>query len=209
MRHNLIILLLLLIPLSGGNNNMADWKELNKLSSEELAKIKYNDPRLDSFASTVEERYNLPSGLIEAVKNAGERSNTSQTSPKGAKGVMQFMDSTRKIYAHDYNDPMASIDAAGRYFKDLLNQYDGNVKAAVSAYNGGTKAGKAVLAGQEAPSAETRNYWTRLQQYMDKKTSVQQATPAVTSNETVMDKVGRVMHGELASDVFGGKKKGK
>lgn len=185
---------------------MADWTELNTLSPQELAKIKYNDPRLDSFASAVEERYQLPPGLIEAVKNAGERTQTGQVSPKGAKGVMQFMDSTRKIYDHDYNDPRASINAAGMYFRDLLKQYNGNVKAAISAYNGGTKAGKAVLAGQEPPAAETRNYLGRMFTYMEKKTAAQTTQP-VTSNESFMDKAGRVLKGELASDVFDGKKR--
>jgi soluble lytic murein transglycosylase-like protein len=186
---------------------MADWTELNNLSPQELAKIKYNDPRLDSFASAVEERYQLPSGLIEAVKNAGERTQTGQVSPKGAKGVMQFMDATRKTYEHDYNDPRASINAAGMYFRDLLKQYNGNVKAAVSAYNGGTKAGKAVLAGQEPPSAETRNYLGRMFTYMEKKTAAQPQQQPVTSNETFVEKAGRVLKGELVSDVFDGKKR--
>ena len=185
---------------------MADWTELNNLSPQELAKIKYNDPRLDSFASAVEERYQLPPGLIEAVKNAGERTQTGQVSPKGAKGVMQFMDSTRKIYDHDYNDPRASINAAGMYFRDLLKQYNGNAKAAIAAYNGGTKAGKAVLAGQEPPAAETRNYLGRMFTYMEKKTAAQTTQP-VTSNETFLEKTGRVLKGELASDVFDGKKR--
>jgi soluble lytic murein transglycosylase-like protein len=110
---------------------MADWTELNSLSKQELAKVEYNDPRLDSFSTAVEQRYQLPSGLIEAVKNAGERSNTSQVSPKGAKGVMQFMDDTRKAYQHDYNDPRASINAAGMYFKDLLKQYNGNERSTI------------------------------------------------------------------------------
>ena len=186
---------------------MADWTELNNLSPQELAKIKYNDPRLDSFASAVEERYQLPPGLIEAVKNAGERTQTGQVSPKGAKGVMQFMDATRKTYEHDYNDPRASINAAGMYFRDLLKQYNGNVKAAVSAYNGGTKAGKAVLAGQEPPSAETRNYLGRMFTYMEKKTAAQPPQQPVTSNETFVEKAGRVLKGELVSDVFDGKKR--
>jgi len=190
-----------------GNNTMADWTELNKLSPQELAKIQYNDPRLDSFSTAVEQRYQLPPGLIEAVKNAGERSNTNQVSPKGAKGVMQFMDSTRKIYPHDYNNPMESINAAGMYFRDLMKQYNGNAKAAISAYNGGTKAGKAVLAGQDAPSAETRNYWTNIYNYLDKKSATQQQQQPVTSNETFMKKAERVMKGELASDVFEGKKR--
>lgn len=151
------------------DNKAIDWTELTKLPKQELAKVQYNDPRLDSFSTTVEQRYGLPPGLIEAVKNAGERSNTNQVSTKGAKGVMQFMDKTREAYPHDYNNPLESINAAGVYFKDLIKQYDGNVKAAISAYNGGTKAGKAVLAGKEPPSAETRKYWTNIYDYLDAK----------------------------------------
>jgi hypothetical protein len=148
------------------------WKELLSLPPHELEKVAYNDPRLDSFASTVEQRYGLPNGLIEAVKNAGEKSNSTQQSPKGAKGVMQFIDSTRKAYDHDVRDPLASIDAAGKYFKDLLQQYNGNPKAAIAAYNGGTAAGKAVLEGKDAPAEETRSYWKRIQGYMEKKYGV-------------------------------------
>jgi len=187
---------------------MADpWKELVSLPSKELEKIPYNDPRLDAFAQAVELRYNLPPGLIEAVKNAGERTQTTQVSPKGAKGVMQFIDKTREIYPHDYKNPLASIDASGQYFRDLIQQYNGNVKAAVAAYNGGTAAGKAVLSGKEAPAEETRNYWKRLQGYMQKKTETM-APPAQPAEETLMDKVKRVAppavggKGELVSDVF-------
>lgn len=148
---------------------MEQWKELLQVPPHELEKVAYNDPRLDSFAQAVEARYELPPGLIEAVKNAGERSNTSQVSPKGAKGVMQFIDSTRKAYEHDYKNPLASIDAAGRYFKDLMEQYKGNPKAAIAHYNGGTKAAKAVLKGEDIPYEETKQYWTRIQDYMRKR----------------------------------------
>lgn len=133
------------------------------------SKIPYNDPRLDSFAGEVERKYQLPHGLIESVKNAGERTNSWQVSPKGAKGTMQFIDSTRAQYQHDYNDPLASIDASGRYFRDLLKQYNGNARAALAHYNGGTKNGKAVLAGQKPVSEETQGYLRRIQQYMMRK----------------------------------------
>jgi soluble lytic murein transglycosylase-like protein len=189
------------------------WKELAKLPPEELARIPYNDPRLDAFAATVEQRYNLPPGFIEAVKNAGERSNTTQVSSAGAKGVMQFIDSTRKLYPHDYKNPLASIDASGQYFSDLMKQYKGNVKAMVAHYNGGTVAGKAILAGEEAPKEETRNYWKRLQGYMEKKQKVTEApvnaaVPPVAPQDTFMDKVKRAAppflggDGELVSKVF-------
>ncbi len=147
---------------------MGDWTELVQMPPEELAKVKYNDPRLDAFANAVERRYGLPEGLVEAVKNAGERSQTGQTSNKGAKGVMQFIDLTRKAYEHDVNDPLASIDAAGQYFKDLIGRYN-HPMAAIAAYNGGTAAGKKYLAGQELPSKETTNYINRIRTYMESK----------------------------------------
>jgi hypothetical protein len=163
---------------------MADWKEIIKLSPEEKAKVRYNDPRLDAFAAEVEKRYELPPGLIESVKNAGERSQTGQVSSKGAKGVMQFIDRTRKAYDHDVNDPLASIDAAGRYFKDLLKQYEGNPKAAIAAYNGGGVQGKKVLAGEEPTAKETKDYLARIKGYMSKKKVIDSAPEAKESSFT-------------------------
>lgn len=148
---------------------MADWRTINQLSPEEKQKIPYDDPRLDAFSAAVEQRYKLPPGLIESVKNAGERTHTGQVSPAGAKGVMQFIDSTREMYPHDYNDPLASINAAGMYFRDLMKQYKGNARAALSHYNGGTKNGQAVLNTEEPVSEETKNYLRRIQQYMMRK----------------------------------------
>jgi soluble lytic murein transglycosylase-like protein len=87
----------------------------------------------------------------------------------GAKGVMQFIDKTRKSYPHEVDNPLASIDAAGKYFRDLLRQYNGNARAAIAAYNGGTANGKAVLAGQQPVSQETRDYLRRITQYMMRK----------------------------------------
>jgi soluble lytic murein transglycosylase-like protein len=158
-----------------------EWKELAKAPPEELRQIKYDDPRLDSFANVVEERYGLPRDLLVAVKNAGERSNTGQVSRAKAEGVMQFIPSTRKLYPHDVFDPFASIDAAGQYFRDLMKMSEGNVKAAVAHYNGGTKARQAVMGGKEPPSLETRNYWNRIVTYMDSRYPEQPVTPTTTT----------------------------
>lgn len=147
------------------NNN---WQELAR-NPEEYAKVKYNDPRLDSFAHVVEERYGLPKGLLVAIKNAGERSNSNQVSSAGAKGVMQFIDSTRKHYDHDPSNPFASIDAAGRYFSDLMTRYNGNVKAAVTEYNGGVVQANRVAEGGNPTANETQQYLHRIREYMENK----------------------------------------
>jgi soluble lytic murein transglycosylase-like protein len=146
---------------------MSEYADLVK-NPKEWASVKYDDPRLDAFAMDVEKRYNLPTGMIVALKNAGERTNIGQVSPKGAKGVMQFIDSTRKAYPHDVADPFDSIDASGRYMADLVKQYK-NPIAAIAHYNGGNAAAKAVLAGKKPPAEETRTYINRIQTYLDKR----------------------------------------
>ena len=148
---------------------MSEYADLVR-NPKEWASVQYDDPRLDAFATDVEKRYNLPTGMIVALKNAGERTNIGQVSPKGAKGVMQFMDDTRKAYPHDVNDPFDSIDAAGRYMSDLVKQYK-NPIAAIAAYNGGGAAAKAVLAGKEPPAKETKNYISRIKEYLDERYS--------------------------------------
>ncbi len=145
---------------------MSEWKEIVKLSPEEKKKIKYDDPRLDAFAREVEAKYGLPPGLLVAVKNAGERSNSDQVSKAGAKGVMQFIDSTRKLYSHNPSDPLASIDAGGRYFKDLLKGTKGNIKEALIDYNWGR--GNRMSKGIENLPEETQNYITNVFAYAKK-----------------------------------------
>ena len=141
------------------------WQELAK-NKEEYSKVKYNYQRLDEFTGVVEQRYKLPPGLLLAIKNAGERSNTGQVSSAGAKGVMQFIDNTRKSYDHDPSNPFASIDAAGRYFSDLLSRYNGNVKAAITEYNGGVVQARNVMNGGAPTAKETIDYLARIKSYM-------------------------------------------
>lgn len=138
---------------------------------KEWTNVAGTDPRLDEFAEAVEQRYGLPQGLLVAVKNAGERTPAKSSgrpvvSVAGARGVMQFIDSTRKEYPHDPDDPFASIDAAGAYFKDMLNRYKGNVWAAITEYNGGTKQAQAVMKGGRPWASETVNYLNRIEEYM-------------------------------------------
>lgn len=127
--------------------------------------IRYDDPKLNDYASKVELQNGLPPGLLNAIKNRGERSNSDQVSPAGAKGVMQFMPATWGQYGKgDITNPYDSIDAAGRYFSDLLKRYNGNVDAAITEYNGGIKQARGVQAGGSPTATETINYLARVKE---------------------------------------------
>ena len=153
----------------GGNTEQpkaTDLPVLVNIAPEQRKSLRYNSPELDEYASFVEQRHGLPPGLIKAIKNSGERSNSNQVSPKGAQGVMQFIPGTWKQYGKDADptDPVASIDAAGAYFKDLLQRYNGNVDAAVTEYNGGVKQAQAVAGGGNPWVPETVSYLARIRQ---------------------------------------------
>ena len=153
----------------GGNTEQpkaTDQPVLINIAPEQRKSLRYNSPELDEYASFVEQRHGLPPGLIKAIKNSGERSNSNQVSPKGAQGVMQFIPGTWKQYGKDADptDPVASIDAAGAYFKDLLQRYNGNVDAAVTEYNGGVKQAQAVAGGGNPWVPETVSYLARIRQ---------------------------------------------
>jgi len=127
--------------------------------------MRYDDPKLNDYAAKVERDNGLPAGLLNAIKNKGERSNSDQVSPAGAKGVMQFMPGTWGQYGKgDITNPYDSIDAAGRYFVDLMKRYNGSVDAAITEYNGGIKQARAVQAGGSPSATETINYLARVKE---------------------------------------------
>lgn len=145
-------------------------RDLSVMSGNELRSLPHADPRLDAYAVTAAQREGIPPEVLLAIKNAGERSESGQVSPKGAKGVMQFMDETWSAYGKgDPRNPVDSIDAGARYMKALIDQYDGDVRAAIAHYNGGGKAGKAVRAGEAPPAVETQKYLERTDRYMAEK----------------------------------------
>ncbi|MFP3799436.1 transglycosylase SLT domain-containing protein [Paraburkholderia sp. SIMBA_027] len=136
--------------------------QLTDMSVAARKALPYNAPALDDYATQVAQREGVPPALLLFIKNGGERSNSNQVSPAGAKGVMQFTDPTWAQYGHgDPTDPVNSIDAAGRYAKDLMARYGGDQRAAVTEYNGGIEQARAVQAGGAPTAPETIAYLQR------------------------------------------------
>lgn len=135
--------------------------ELARMSvSERKAIDDYSYPALDEYTRAVEEALGLKSGSLVAIKNKGERSQSMDVvSPAGARGLMQLMPPNIKRYrVSDPDDPVQSIEAAGKIFRDMLRESKGNYAAAFAYYNGGGAARDAVLAGRQPPHPETRKY---------------------------------------------------
>jgi soluble lytic murein transglycosylase-like protein len=61
-----------------------------------------------------------------------------RVSPKGARGLLQFMPHTAARYGlRDPHNPAAALDAAARYLCDLARRFDGEPALILAAYNAG------------------------------------------------------------------------
>lgn len=153
--------------IGGGRGFATPSVQLAQIPVQQRKQLTFNSPEIDGYASHVEQQYGLPPGLIMALKNGGERSNSWQRSPKGAQGVMQFIPSTWAQYGRgDPTDPVASIDASGRYLADMMKRYNGNVAAVVTEYNGGIRQAQHVAKGGKPWVAETAAYLPRVMNYL-------------------------------------------
>jgi hypothetical protein len=126
-----------------------------------MKRVLFNDPTLGVTEAALEQEFALPRGLLTAIRTKGERSNSDQVSPKGAKGVYQFMPDTWAKFAEPGADPRdaeAAALAAARYMAYASKLYGGNPGAMLAEYNGGPKAAKKYLQTGDPGNAETRKY---------------------------------------------------
>lgn len=177
---------------------------LTQIPVDQRRGLRFDAPELNEFAASIEQKYSLPGGLINALKNAGEKSGSTAVSPAGARGVMQFMPENLKKYGvTDASDPAQIIDAAGRYLRDTMKQYDGNVDAVIADYNGGPRQARRVLNGEAPAAAETRAYLARVKEYLGRQDQpVRQAKQ--TTPEEFATSLGRVaeVHPETGAPTF-------
>ena len=85
-------------------------------------------------------RHDIDPALIKAIIMAESGYNPNAISKRGAKGLMQLMPSTAEaLGVEDVFNPEQNISGGVRYFKRLVNRFDGDVKLALAAYNAGSK----------------------------------------------------------------------
>lgn len=107
----------------------------------------------------------LPYSILAAQLKQESGFNPKAQSPVGARGIAQFMPGTWASYGNgkDPFDPLAGIDAQGRYLKDLSKQIaslatndNDKIRLTLAAYNAGP--GNVLKYKGIPPFTETQNY---------------------------------------------------
>ena len=85
-------------------------------------------------------RYQVDPALIRAIIMAESSYNPRAISRKGARGLMQLMPTTAKaLGVEDSFNPEHNIYGGVKYFKQLLDRFDGDTRIALAAYNAGSR----------------------------------------------------------------------
>jgi soluble lytic murein transglycosylase-like protein len=112
------------------------------------------DPR--ALVDAAARKSAIPAKLLHSVVKAESAYRPDAVSPKGAIGLMQLMPTTAAQYGADPMDPAQNVEAGTAYLRDLLLKYNGDVAAALAAYNAGP--GAVDRYHGIPPYAETRSY---------------------------------------------------
>ena len=103
----------------------------------------------EPFIAAAARKYGVDPRVLWTIAYLETRFRADQVSPKGARGLMQFVPSTAKRFnLRNPYDALQSIDAAARYVSELTKQFNGRLDLVLAGYNSGETAVDCFLNGR-------------------------------------------------------------
>src|ERR1700692_4247799 len=132
-----------------------------KANNHETLNRAFTQQDIDAAIDDAAARHNVDPSLVRSVVKVESNFNPNAVSRKGAMGLMQLMPSTaRSLKVSNPFDPAQNVDAGVRHLRTLLDNYKGDVRLTLAAYNAGSGA---VARSAGVPHfRETQNYVRRI-----------------------------------------------
>lgn len=138
---------------------------------ENIKTVKPSDSALnrltvfDQYINEASEHFGVPTNIIKSVILTESAANPNAISKCKAKGLMQLMDGTAKdMGVKNVWDAKENIFGGTKYLSQMLQQYDGDLKLALAAYNAGPA--NVDKYNGVPPFDETQNYVKRVFGYL-------------------------------------------
>jgi Transglycosylase SLT domain len=149
------------IHLANADPHIKQFIEVEMILKQNIAENRYH-----SLIVEAAYRYQVEPAIIKAIIMAESGFNPKAVSKVGARGLMQLMPRTaRYLGVEDSFRPAHNIDAGVRYFKFLLDKFDGEIELALAAYNAGSYNVKKY--GGIPPFKETKFYINKVLKYYE------------------------------------------
>jgi soluble lytic murein transglycosylase-like protein len=145
-------------PMGGGYKLIWRSGPSKKRGVYSLARMKQNRTKYTPIIEKVAKDNRLHPGLLHAMVRVESAYNPRALSKKGAQGLMQLMPATANRYGVlDSYDPKQNLEGGARYIRDLLVEFEYDIRLALAAYNAGENAVKR-YGNTIPPYSETINY---------------------------------------------------
>jgi membrane-bound lytic murein transglycosylase MltF len=123
-----------------------------------------NCNQYDDIIRKASNQHGIKYELVKAIIHAESSFNPNAVSPAGACGLMQLMpENIEKFNVSDPFDPHENIMAGTKFFRQLLDRYDSDLKLTLAAYNAGP--GAVDQYRGIPPYPETKDYVYRVLHY--------------------------------------------
>ncbi len=144
-------------------SNLQTFKPSNQIPKIQFDKVEKYDHIIQFNA----EKFGIDSALVKAVIKNESNGDYKAESKKGAKGLMQLMDSTaEELGVTNSFDPYQNIKGGVSYLKKMMDMFDNDFEKAVAAYNAGP--GNVRKYDGIPPFKETQEYVERVKKSFDK-----------------------------------------